>query len=291
MVRDAVITIALARGSDMEISIRPGSLHRPAIVLAWGLVMALAHRAPVSAQAASPSAPGRTVTDEIRALVTAAIRFPPDLVAAAEKTIGKRIVVQYGSARGNLKDAILGGQQFEVAILLPDVNEEVFRAGKILPETHEIGRVPIAFGLRGDVPAVDVSTPAAVKTTFLNAKSIKYAPTGAALLTVRKVLNDLGIADQIRDASAARAEVPLGPGEYEINIYPLSEIIPNRSLKNLGAVIPALQVPSILQAVVGAHANDPSTARALITFLQGPAVDQLLKDSGIVKSVTNATLR
>jgi len=80
-----------------------------------------------------------------------------------------------------------------------------------------------------------------------------------------------------------RGEISLAPGDYEINIYPLSEIIPNKKLKNLGAVIPQLQVPAIIEAPVGKNAADPKTARALIEFLQGSAIDQPLKDYGMEK--------
>jgi molybdate transport system substrate-binding protein len=222
---------------------------------------------------------------DVRVMVTAAIRDPLNAVLKqAEAAIGKPIVAEYGSARGNLKDAILKGQDFEVAILLPDVDDEILAAGKIAPDRFEIARVPVAFGLRGEAPSnVDVSSPAAVKAALLNAKSVRYSPTGAALLTVRKVLSTLDIAGKIRDSSVARQEIPLAQGEYEINIYPLSEIVANRRLRNLGAVIPPLQVPAILEATVGTNAADPKAARALIAFLQGHAIDQALRDYGMEK--------
>ena len=118
---------------------------------------------------------------------------------------------------------------------------------------------------------------------MLNAKSVKYSPTGAALMTVKKILSTLDIADKIHDSSMVRGEISLAPGDYEINIYPLSEIIPNKKLKNLGAVIPQLQVPAIIEATVGKTAADPKAARALIEFLQGSAIDQPLKDYGMEK--------
>jgi ABC-type molybdate transport system substrate-binding protein len=118
---------------------------------------------------------------------------------------------------------------------------------------------------------------------MLNAKSVKYAPTGAALMTVKKILSTLDIAGKIHDSSMTRGEAPLAAGEYEINIYPLSEIIPNRRLRNLGAVIAQLQVPAIIEATVGKNAGDPQAALALIKFLQGPAIDQALKDNGMDK--------
>ncbi len=221
---------------------------------------------------------------DVRVIVTAAIREPLNAVLKqAEAAIGKPIVAEYGSARGNLKDEILKGQDFEVAVLLPDVDDEIEAMGKIAPGRFEIARVPVAFGLRGETPNLDVSSPAAIKAAMLNAKSIRYSATGAALMTVKKILSTLDIAAKINDSSTVRGEVPLTAGEYEINIYPLSEIIPNNKLKNLGAVIAQLQVPAIIEATVGKNAADPTVALALIKFLQGPAIDQALKDYGMEK--------
>jgi len=221
---------------------------------------------------------------DVRVIATAAIREPLDAVLKqAEATIGKPIVAEYGSARGNLREKILSGQDFEVAMLLPDVDDELEAAGKIAPGRFEIARVPVAFGLRGEAPHLDVNSSAAVKAAMLNAKSVKYAPTGAALMTVHKILSTLDIADKIRDSSRVAGEVPLAAGEYEINIYPLSEIIPNKRLINLGAVIAELQVPIVIEATLGKNAVDLAAAQALIAFLQGPAIDQALKDDGMEK--------
>jgi molybdate transport system substrate-binding protein len=225
---------------------------------------------------------------DVRVIVTAAIREPLDAVKdQAAQAVGHPLVVEYGSARGNLRDEILGGQDFEVAILLPDVNDELLSQGKTVPGAFEIARVPVAVGLRGDIPNVDVSTPAKLKDAMLKAKSVKYSPTGAALDTVKKVLGTLGIADAIHDSSKLKDPVPLGPGEYEINLYPISEIIPNKNLKNLGPVTHELQVPVVIAAVIGKNASDPKAARALIKFLQGPAIDAALKADGMQKGITH----
>ncbi len=253
----------------------------PAALLGTAVVLSLAFHA--NAQIAD-----RKVADakpgEVRVLVTAAIREPLEAVLKqAEAAIAKPIVAEYGSARGNLKNEILKGQDFEVAILLPDVDDEIEATGKIAPGRFELARVPVAFGLRGAVPNVDVSSPAAVKTAMLSAKSVKYAPTGAALPTVKKILSTLDLAGKFRDSSTVQGEVPLAAGEYELNIYPLSEIIPNKALKNLGAVIPQLQVPIVIEATVGRNASDAKAARALVAFLEGPAIDRALKAYGMEK--------
>ena len=250
-------------------------------VVGIAMVLSLAHSANGQSAIAkvADAKPG-----DVRVLVTAAIRQPlNEVLKQAEAAIGKPIVVEYGSARGNLKDEILRGQDFEVAILLPDVNDEIQAAGKIAPVRFEIARVPVALGLRGEAPNLDVRSPAAVKAAMLNAKSVKYAPTGAALMTVRNILSTLDIANKIHDSSVLDGEMPLAAGEYEINIYPLSEIIPNKRLKNLGAVIPQLQVPVIIEATVGTNTNDAKATRALIDFLMGPTIDRALKDDGMEK--------
>jgi molybdate transport system substrate-binding protein len=256
----------------------------PAAVFQFVLTLFLLHGGPANAQGFTGPKVADAKPGDLRVIATAAIREPLDAVLAqAQQVVGRRLVVEYGSARGNLRDTILAGQDFEVALLLPDVNEELLRQGKILPERHEIARVNVAIGLRGDAPNVDVSTPAALKKAMLDARSVKYAPTGAAILTVKKVLSTLGIADSVKDASKERTQVELGPGEYELNLYPLSEIIPNKALKNLGPVTAELQVPVIISAVIGTHANDEKTARALVEFLRGPAIDRALEADGMIK--------
>src|SRR5438128_1111400 len=81
---------------------------------------------------------------DMRVIATAAIRDPLNAVLKqAEALIGKPIIVEYGSARGNLKDTILKGQGFEVAMLLPDVDDELLAAGKIVPGRFTIARVPV----------------------------------------------------------------------------------------------------------------------------------------------------
>ena len=231
---------------------------------------------------------------DVRVYITKAMEQPLDkaLMAQADKAIGRHVVFSWGSARGNIREAILAGKgEFELAVVLPDVNEQLLAAGKIKPETYEIGRTPIAFGVRGDASAVDLSTPDAMKKTLLAATSVKYSPSGAALLTVKKVLGDLQIADQVKDTSKTMEEVPLTGKQYEIAIYPLSEAIPRKAANTttIGPVINEFQVPSIIQASIGANTRDEASAKALVKFLQGPATDAALKAAGLEKVAKTAS--
>jgi molybdate transport system substrate-binding protein len=217
----------------------------------------------------------------VRVLATVAIRIPLDAVRAeASKTIGHPLVIEYGSARGNLKDAVMAGTGFEVAMLLPDVDEQLLNAGKITSRGVVIAGTDVAIGLRGDATP-DLSTPDTIRTAMLNAKSLRWSDTGAALFTVNKILDTLKIRDAVKAKhNMVPAPVPLGPGEYEINIYPLSEILPNKTLRNTGPVIPELQVPAVVTATISAHTPNAAAAKALVTFLQGPAIEPALKGNG-----------
>ena len=74
-----------------------------------GLVLLLAHGTPANGQGGAAPAP--RVADakpgDVRVMTTGAIRTPLDAVRAeAEKAIGHPLVIEYGSARGNIKDGI-----------------------------------------------------------------------------------------------------------------------------------------------------------------------------------------
>jgi molybdate transport system substrate-binding protein len=217
----------------------------------------------------------------VRVLATAAIRIPLDAVRAeASKAIGHPLVIEYGSARGNLKDTVMAGTEFEVAMLLPDVDEQLLKAGKITSPGVVIARTDVAIGLRGD-GTPELSTPDKIRTAMLNAKSLRWSDTGAALFTVNKILDTLKIRDAVKGKhNMVPAPVPLGPGEYEINIYPLSEILPNKNLRNTGPVIPELQVPAVVTAIISANTPNAAAAKALVKFLQGPAIEPALKGNG-----------
>jgi molybdate transport system substrate-binding protein len=219
--------------------------------------------------------------DDVRVLATAAIRIPLEAVRAeASKAIGHPLVIEYGSARGNLKDSVMAGNAFEVALLLPDVDEQLLKASKIKAPGVVIAKTDVAIGLRGDATP-DLSTLEKVKTAMLNAKSLRWSDTGAALFTVNKILDTLKIRDAVKTKHEMSAPAPpLGPGEYEINIYPLSEIMPNKSLRNMGPVIPELQVPAVVTATISTNTPNAAAAQALVKFLQGPAIEPVLKGNG-----------
>lgn len=227
-------------------------------------------------------------SNELRVMASGSLQTAIESQRAnIERAVKWPLAIQYGAARGGLRTEILAGQDFEVAILFADVNKELVAQGKALEKTYTIARVPVAIGFRGNGPAPDINTQSALKQTLLNAKVVRYEPNGAGRPTVNKILSSLGIADTIRDANKSgnpgMQGSPLEGNEYEIFIFPLSEILSNKSLKNLGPVLPEYQVPVVIEAVIGAHARDAKAAEKFIEYLRSPDFQPALRERGMSK--------
>lgn len=230
---------------------------------------------------------GKAEPDAVHLLVTRALRAPLETIRGKlDAVAGQPVVVAYNSSEFMKRD-ILNGQAFDVAILVPRAAQSLFDAGKVQVETHEIARGPVGVGLRGEGD-VDISTPEGLKAALLNARSVKYSRTGAAILTTTAMFARLGVDGKFHDSSALQTEVPLGPGEYELALYPLSEIIPNKKLRALGPLPAEFQDPVVIMAVTARDSAHAAAARALIEYLQGPAIDAALEANGLSKSTINS---
>ena len=78
-------------------------------VIGLGLLFLAANTAPANAQGGNAPRVADAKPGDVRVMVTAAIRTPLEVVRAeAEKGVCKKLVIEYGSARGNLKHARRG---------------------------------------------------------------------------------------------------------------------------------------------------------------------------------------
>jgi acetyl esterase/lipase/ABC-type molybdate transport system substrate-binding protein len=221
---------------------------------------------------------------DIRVFATAAFLGPLQAVRLqAQKAIGHPLVIQYGSARGSLRQQILAGDPFDVALLLPDVDNELLQTDRILPTRKVIAFAEVGIGVRGDASQVSISTPEALKQALLGAQSVRYAPTGAAHDTVAKLLSSLAIEDSIKDTSKAdpSSRLSLSSGQYEIDLFPLSELVHMDGVRTLGPVLPQYQVPVTIEAVVAKGATDTKSAQKLVDFLRGPDIKAALQKYGM----------
>jgi acetyl esterase/lipase/ABC-type molybdate transport system substrate-binding protein len=246
-----------------------------------------------SAAAATSASPvSQKLTDaregDLRVFATAAFLGPLESVRSqAEGAIGERIVIEYGSARGNLKQKILDGQKFDVALLLPDVDQELLSAGRLASRPQPIARALIGIGILGDRTHLDVGDREGLKQALLGAKSVRYGPTGAAHDTVKKLLDALGIEHSIHDSSTLdpRSRVLLAGDDYELELFPISELGTMRGVRILGPVPAPFQVPAVIEATVAKDTVHREAAQKLVAFLRGPAIQPSLKELGMQRAL------
>jgi len=231
---------------------------------------------------------------ELHVLMSDGLKAPMEAARAqAEQAIGRRLRIEYGPSL-ELKPMIEAGAPCDVVLLTPVALDDLIKEGKIAQGSRaDIARVPVGVGQRGGASKGDVSTLDALKHTLLQAKSIRYVANGASATAVHKAFVRLGIVEEMKAKTATGAALtPLGPGETELTITLASEILPVKEQTYLGPLPAEVQIPAILSVGVGAHTRDVPGAKALIQFLQGPALDPAMKANGMQRlPVSGAAVR
>jgi molybdate transport system substrate-binding protein len=245
-------------------------------------------RAAVVAAALSLAGLPPATAAEIRVLTAGA--FKPVVLALVpdfEKQTGHKVTVDNDTA-GALKKRIEGGEAFDVAVITPDVIDELVAKGKIAAGSR-VSLASVGVGVvKEGAPKPDVSTVEAFKRALLAAKSVAYidpASGGSSGIYIDKLLERLSIADQIRPKAKLKqgghvADLIVS-GEAELGLHQISEIVPVKGVSLVGPLPKEIQNTTIYAAGLGASAKNKDAAFALIKALSGPAASTVLKSKGM----------
>ena len=139
--------------------------------------------------------------------------------------------------------------------------------------------------MRAGAPKPDLSTPEALKSAVLAARSITWARDGASGVYFASVMQKLGIADEIKqkyklalDGAAAAHKV--ASGEAELGALLINEILAQKGVEVAGQLPPELQSYTAFQSGVSTASKDPAAAKALAEFLTTPAAREVFKAKG-----------
>jgi molybdate transport system substrate-binding protein len=212
-----------------------------------------------------------------------------DLITSFERATGDKVMATYG-APGVIKDRIAAGDAVDVLVFpAPDLDDLV-KQGKIVADSNFVlARSGMGLAVRAGAPKPDVSTPEALKSTLLAAKSIVYtdpalrSPSG---LHFAKVLERLGIAEDMKaksklhDGTSFNAEF-VARGEIEIAIQQISEILPVPGVELAGPLPGDLQLTTVYATGIGTAAKEPAVAKEFIKLLMSPAAAAVIKTKGM----------
>lgn len=203
-----------------------------------------------------------------------------------EKTTGDRLAFTWG-AGAVLKGAIEKGAGFDLAVLTAAAVDDLIREGKLVAASRAVLAYSNAgVAVRKGAPKPDISTVEAFKKALLDAKSIGIVEQGGTGIYLKALLPRLGIADALKgkikylppENPAAKA---VANGEAEIGMTQISEILPYAGAELVGPLPKDIQLTDAFAVAVGAAAQQPDAAAALIRFITAPTAASVYKAKGL----------
>jgi molybdate transport system substrate-binding protein len=207
-----------------------------------------------------------------------------ELTPDFERTTGHRLVVHYEFST-DLKRRIEAGDPFYVAILPPDVADDLMRRGKLAAGSRvELARTGLGVAIRRGAPKPDIGTADEFRRTLLAARTVAYSDGGTTGGQVRSMLARLRIAEtmtpKMRPYPSGGALEVLARGEADLVVIGISPILDAPGVELAGWLPPDLQSYVVFTASIGAEAKEPDAARALLSTLVSPAGVELFKARG-----------
>lgn len=209
-----------------------------------------------------------------------------ELVRGYQNTSANTVKVDYAPV-GVLMGRLADGGKPDVLILSQDVSAEVERAGWSAPGSiAAMGSVGVGVAVKEGAAMPDISSPDALRTTLLNAKSITYInpSKGTSGKHFAAVLQQLGIREQMKAKTtlgeAGFVVEPVARGEVEIGIQQITEILPVKGVTLVGPLPAPLQKTTTYTISLGGFARDPAAAKDFMQYILRDSSITVLKAKG-----------
>jgi molybdate transport system substrate-binding protein len=187
-----------------------------------------------------------------------------------------------------LRQRLASGEAADVVLLPTPMIDEMTETGTIDPERRtSLARSAIGVVVHEGALIPDVSSPEAVRTALLRARSIAYsdpklAPSGIHLT---KVVTQLGIVETVQSKTVLRTPFDGGVslianGDVELGMYLACEVLMTKGVKLAGLLPPELQSYVVYGGAVTMDSPSPESAFAFLRLLSDPAKGDNWKAAG-----------
>jgi molybdate transport system substrate-binding protein len=226
--------------------------------------------------------------DEITLIAPGGIREPlVKLIPEFERRSGHTVKVTIGSGNGT-RAQVKNGEFFDVPIVQPPLDDVLATGHVINASETPLATVAVALAVRKGAPKPDISTPAALKSVLLAAKSVSIpdgARGAAAGVSFDETLKMLGIVEEMkatlkRVQGGTGAMAAIAKGEVEIGLTFLSEIH-DPGVEVAGILPRAVSIPTGLVGFVHVKSKVPAAARELLVFLSSADAAKVYKEMGM----------
>jgi molybdate transport system substrate-binding protein len=226
-----------------------------------------------------------TITEEtplpnrraLRILCSTAVHTPMEAMKAQlEGAAGRPVTIEWDSSQ-RLGAKIDAGEAFDIAVLSTEGMDTYVQKGAVTAASRTyLGRTGAAMAVRAGAPKPDISTREKLKQVLLNAKSIAMNPTGASGVHFNRIIQEMGIAEQIKPKMVLSAEPGSQPknvaeGRAEMIWTQSTEIGPYPGIEMIGPLPPDVQSYSTFEMGVAARSSNAAAAGAVVKFLTSDA--------------------
>src|SRR6476660_3927486 len=121
-----------------------------------------------------------------------------DVASAFERATGHKVIVSF-EAGPSLMQKVTSNAPADIVTHYPEIIDDLVKQGKVVGSRVDFARAGVGVAVKAGAPKPDISTPEAFKRAMLAAKSIAYARTGASGIIAAKLMDRLGLAEQLKD--------------------------------------------------------------------------------------------
>jgi len=202
-----------------------------------------------------------------------------------EQASGHKLIIQYGATPQLIKK-IEDGEPFDVAILVADVMNDPSKQGLFAAGARPtISSVGLGAAVRAGAPKPDIGSAEAFKQALLKAKSVAIIPESVNGKHFLTVFQRLGIGEEMKAKIKPQTTPPqvaeaVAKGDAELALF-ISNALVSPGVDYVGPVPAEFQQTLVFAAAVGAKANEPAAASALIQHLTTPAAAAVMKAQGM----------
>ena len=231
---------------------------------------------------------GALAQSEVTFLAPSPIREQLEtLIKSFESKTNYKVNAAWGSGLGT-KEQVAKGEGQDVSIMYAPFPEALASGHIVAGSAKTIASLHMAVAVRKGAARPDISTPEAVKRTFLAAKSISTVDPamGSGGIVAQEIFRKLGISDQVKPkmvfgANGGVVHAAVAKGEAEMAVRYLNEL--NRSgLDIVGRLPREVSTPGDVVGFISTHAKNPAGAKALLDYLaSSPEAAQVFKEAGM----------
>jgi len=208
-----------------------------------------------------------------------------------KRASGQNVSIEYEES-AVIQQQVASGKAFDLAILVPQVIDELIKSGHIKAGTRtDIAKTSLGIGVRSGAPRHDIRTAEAVKETLLSARSITFAKVGSATPVIEKMIERLGIAGVINPrivrTETGRPADAVSAGKIDLVIAPSGAIVSVPGVDFLGLLPAEFQDSVVLTVGIGTRSERQDRAKGLIEFIRSTKSSAILRASGMEPAETS----